>query len=60
MMQSSLHWGTTLDALLAVGGIPATAMAEAVTRVVAWQLGEETVRQDTAKVKQAELSRIGD
>jgi hypothetical protein len=35
------HWGTTLDSFLTKEGIREAAKAEAVTRVVAWQLTQE-------------------
>jgi hypothetical protein len=34
------HWGSTLDEFLDEEGIREAVKAEAVTRVVAWQLGE--------------------
>ena len=40
-MSENPHWGTTLDAFLAEEGIREAAKAEAVTRVVAWQLSQE-------------------
>jgi hypothetical protein len=43
------HWGTTLDAFLAEDGIREAAKAEAVTRVVAWQLSQEMERQGITK-----------
>jgi len=42
------HWGTTLDEFLAEEGIREAAKAEALTRVVAWQLTEEIERQGTS------------
>ena len=38
------HWGSTLDDFLEEEGILEVARAEAVTRVVAWQLSEEVRR----------------
>jgi plasmid maintenance system antidote protein VapI len=55
MTKKNPHWGTTLDALLAEDGILEAVKAEAVTRVVAWQLGEEMERQGMTKAKLAEL-----
>jgi len=55
MTKDNPHWGTSLDALLAEDGILETAKAEAVTRVVAWQLGQEMERQGMTKAKLAEL-----
>jgi hypothetical protein len=49
------HWGSTLDDFLAEEGIREAAKAEAVTRVVAWQLGEEMKRQGMTKAHLAEL-----
>ncbi len=48
------HWGTTLDTFLAEEGIREAAKAEALTRVVAWQLKEEMKRQGLTKVQLAE------
>ena len=45
----------TLDAFLAEEGIRDAAKAEAVTRVVAWQLSREMERQGITKAKLAEL-----
>ena len=39
------HWGTTLDELLVEDGIREAAKAEALTRVLAWQLSQEMERQ---------------
>jgi len=49
------HWGSTLDSLLAEDGNREAVRAEAVTRVVAWQLSEEMARQGMTKSKLAEL-----
>jgi antitoxin HicB len=49
------HWGSTLDDFLRDEGIHETAKAEAVTRVVAWQLGEEMKRQGVSKARLAEM-----
>jgi DNA-binding phage protein len=49
------HWGSTLDDFLAEEGIREAAKAEAVTRVVAWQLSEEMKRQGMTKAHLAEL-----
>ena len=48
------HWGTTLDAFLDAEGIREAAKAEAVTRVVAWQLSGEMERQGITKAALAE------
>jgi hypothetical protein len=49
------HWGSTLDDFLREDGIRDAARAEAVTRVVAWQLGQEMERQGISKARLAEL-----
>lgn len=55
MSKKNPHWGTTLDAFLAEEGIREAAKAEAVTRVVAWQLSREMERQGITKAKLAEM-----
>jgi plasmid maintenance system antidote protein VapI len=55
MTKDNPHWGTTLDAFLAEGGLRESAKAEAVTRVLAWQLSQEMERQGMTKTKLAEL-----
>jgi hypothetical protein len=54
MTNENPHWGTTLDAFLDEDGIREAAKAEAVTRVVAWQLGQEMERQGISKAMLAE------
>jgi antitoxin component HigA of HigAB toxin-antitoxin module len=49
MTKKNPHWGTTLDEFLTEDGIREAAKAEAVTRVVAWQLSEEMKRQGITK-----------
>ena len=49
------HWGSTLDDFLREEGTRDAARAEAVTRVVAWQLGQEMERQGMTKARLAEL-----
>lgn len=49
------HWGSTLDDFLDEEGIGETAKAQAVTRVVAWQLSEEMKRQGVSKARLAEM-----
>jgi antitoxin HicB len=49
------HWGSTLDDFLREDGNRDAARAEAVTRVVAWQLGQEMKRQGMTKARLAEL-----
>jgi antitoxin component HigA of HigAB toxin-antitoxin module len=48
------HWGTTLDEFLTEEGTREAAKAEALTRVVAWQLNEEMERQGITKAALAE------
>lgn len=48
------HWGTTLDELLTEDGTREAAKAEALTRVVAWQLSQEMERQGMTKATLAE------
>ncbi len=52
--EKNLHWGTTLDSFLTEEGVREAAKAEALTRVVAWQLKEEMKRQGLTKVQLAE------
>ena len=54
MSKKNPHWGTTLDGFLAEDGIREAAKAEAVTRVVAWQLTQEMERQGITKAMLAE------
>jgi len=54
MTKKNPHWGTTLDAFLDAEGIREAAKAEAVTRVVAWQLTQEMKRQGITKATLAE------
>ena len=49
------HWGSTLDDFLKEEDILELAKAEAVTRIVAWQLSEEMKRQGMTKARLAEL-----
>ncbi len=49
------HWGSTLEEFLDEEGIREAAKAEAVTRVVAWQLSEKMKRQGISKARLAEL-----
>jgi antitoxin HicB len=51
------HWGSTLDEFLKQEGIREAAKTEAVTRVVAWQLGKEMKRQGMSKAQLAELMK---
>jgi len=54
MNEKNPHWGTTLDEFLAEEGIRESAKAEALTRVVAWQLAQEMERQGITKAELAE------
>ncbi len=49
------HWGSTLDEFLDETGIRETAKAEAITRVVAWQLSKQMKRQGMSKARLAKL-----
>jgi antitoxin HicB len=49
------HWGSMLDDFLREDGIRDAARAEVVTRVLAWQLGQEMERQGISKARLAEL-----
>jgi hypothetical protein len=48
------HWGVTLDAFLTEDGTREAAKAEALTRVVAWQLSQEMEKQGITKAMMAE------
>ena len=54
MSKKNPHWGTPVDTFLTEDGIREAAKAEAVTRVVAWQLTQEMERQGMTKVELAE------
>ena len=54
MTEKNPHWGTTLHEFLDAEGIREAAKAEAVTRVVAWQLTQEMERQGISKATLAE------
>jgi hypothetical protein len=55
MSKKNPHWGSTLDDFLNEEGIREVARFEAVTRVVAWQLGQEMKKQGMSKTRMAEL-----
>ena len=55
MKPKNPHWGSSVDAFLVEEGIRESAKTEALTRVVAWQLGQEMERQGISKAKLAEL-----
>jgi antitoxin HicB len=48
------HWGSSLEDFLDEEGISEAAKAQAVTRVVAWQLAEEMKRQGMTKARLAQ------
>ena len=54
MSKKNSHWGTPLDTFLTDEGIREAAKAEAVTRVVAWQLTQDMERQGMTKAALAE------
>jgi plasmid maintenance system antidote protein VapI len=54
MKRKNPHWGSTLEEFLNEEGIREAAKAEAITRVVAWQLAEEMKRQGMTKARLAE------
>ena len=53
--KKNAHWGSSLDDFLKEEGIRETARAEALTRVVAWQLSQEMHRKGLSKAEMAEL-----
>lgn len=48
------HWGTSLDEFLADDGFREAVKAEALTRVIAWQLSQEMQRRGITKAALAE------
>ena len=54
MNKKNQHWGSTLDDFLYEEGIYEAAKAEAVTRVIAWQIAEEMRKQGITKAQMAE------
>ncbi len=54
MSEKNKHWGSTLDDFLHEEGIYDAAKAEAVTRVVMWQLAEEMQKKGITKTQMAE------
>ena len=54
MSGKNQHWGSTLDDFLHEEGIYETAKAEAVTRVISWQLAEEMRKRGITKTQMAE------
>lgn len=53
MSGKNKHWGSTLDDFLHEEGIYDEAKAEAVTRVISWQLAEEMRRRGMTKTQMA-------
>jgi DNA-binding phage protein len=49
------HWGTSLDEFLAEDGSREAVRADALVRVVVWQLSQEMERQGITKSKLAEM-----
>lgn len=54
MTADNKHWGSTLDDFLHEEGIYKEAKAEAVTRVISWQLAEEMRQKGITKAQMAE------
>lgn len=54
MSGKNQHWGSTLDEFLHEEGIYETAKAEAVTRVISWQIAEEMRKRGITKTQMAE------
>jgi antitoxin HicB len=54
MSEKNKHCGSTLDDFLKEEGIYESAKAEAVTRVIAWQIAEEMLRKGITKTQMAE------
>jgi antitoxin HicB len=55
MSKKNQHWGSTLDDFLNEEGIYDAAKAEAVMRVISWQLAEEMLKKGITKTQMAEL-----
>jgi len=54
MSEKNKHWGSTLDDFLKEEGICESAKAEAVTRVISWQIAEEINKKGITKTQMAE------
>jgi antitoxin HicB len=54
MSKGNPHWGSTLDDFLHEEGVYDAAKAEAVVRVIVWQLAEEMRKQVISKTQMAE------
>ncbi len=53
MKRKNPHWGSTLEDFLSEEGIREAAKAQAITRVIAWQLAEEMKRKGITKARLA-------
>jgi antitoxin HicB len=54
MSEKNKHWGSTLDDFLKEEGIAESAKAEAVMRVITWQIAEEINKKGITKTQMAE------
>ncbi len=54
MSEKNQHWGSTLDDFLQEEGIYEEAKAEAVMRVISWQIAEEMRKRGITKTQLAE------
>jgi antitoxin HicB len=54
MSEKDQHWGSKLDDFLHDEGIYEAAKAEALTRVITWQIAEEMRKQGITKTQMAE------
>jgi len=54
MSEKNKHWGSTLDDFLKEEGIYESAKAEAVMRVISWQIAEEINKKGITKTQMAE------
>ncbi len=54
MKRKNPHWGSTLEHFLKEEGIREAAKAEAITRIIAWQLAEEMKRKGITKARLAQ------
>jgi predicted transcriptional regulator len=57
MSEKNQHWGSTVDNFLHEEGIYEAAKAEAVIRVITWQIAEEMRKKGISKTQMAELLR---
>jgi DNA-binding phage protein len=54
MSERNKHWGSTLEDFLKEEGIRESAKAEAITRVITWQIAEEMLKKGITKTQMAE------